>query len=354
MSTNTIERPSLSNVALQTWRVGAELWESLHCYGHGEVFSRVAERGRKPFACPDCKSKGIVINSAPVSTEPVTVPTVANVPAPSPMPANPRHFRYSLILAILKAGIHVYLVGPAGSGKSTIADQIADDMGLTCYAVSGHELMTAYDLMGFTKPDGDMVVTLMARAIEFGGLFLFDELDALNSSCLMAFNAIAAKARGSKVWIGDREVTIHDDFYVIAGGNTFGRGANGAYVARQVLDAASLDRFATVSFGYDAVLEYLSCGVPVPAHVPANPRYKRGTPANDETVTEWVTEVRRYRDALAASGIDDTLITPRASQMGAKMLRAGIHKDYAVETLLKRGLSADEWRTVKAHLPVAV
>ena len=146
------------------------------------------------------------------------------------MPANPRHYRYSLILAILKAGVHVFLVGPAGSGKSTVARQIATDMGLDYYTESGHELMTAYDLLGFKNANGDFVITDLYKALEFGGLFLMDEMDAMNAAALVAVNNIAALQAGDPVRIGGRLVQVHPDFHLIGGGNTWGRGANGAYV----------------------------------------------------------------------------------------------------------------------------
>jgi cobaltochelatase CobS len=245
----------------------------------------------------------------------------------------------------------VFLVGPAASGKSTIARQIAEDMGLPCYTESGHELLTAYDLLGFATANGDHKVTKLNRAIEFGGVFLMDEMDAMNAAALVAINNVAALRAGEKVWLGDREITVHPDFHMIGGGNTWGRGANGAYVTRQVIDAATLDRFACIEFGYDAHLEYLSAGIPVPANVPVPPRYKRGSAVTDADVTAWVSDVQRYRDAFLSAGIEDAMVTPRASIMGAKMLRAGIHADYVLASLVRKGLSDDEWRSVKAHMP---
>lgn len=321
---------------------GADSFDVFHCEAGNHEFSRPTMRGVKPLDCPD---HGGIVKARPVVTE----PAAANVATPSPMPANPRHYRYSLIRAIIGAGVHVFLVGPAGSGKTTVARQIAEDMELPFYAESGHELMTAYDLLGFRNANGDFVATSLYRAVEDGGVFLMDEMDAMNAAALVAVNNIASLSPGNPVRFGDREVKVHPDFHLIGGGNTWGRGANGAYVTRQVIDAATLDRFACIEFGYDATLEYLSCGVNVPAHVPAPPRYKRGGPFYDEQVTDWVNEVQSYRAAFMSAGIEDAMITPRASIMGSKMGKAGIHKDYIVASLIRKGLSDDEWRTVKAH-----
>jgi cobaltochelatase CobS len=339
-----------SNTVKRRFFDGPNSFDVFDCQSCGKEFSRPTMRGVKPFDCPECAP--IVAKTRPVK---VSVPPVANVPTPAvnPTPANPRHYRYSLVLAILKAGVHVFLVGPAGSGKTTLGRQIAEDMGLAFYAESGHELMTAYDLLGFRNANGEFVVTSLYKAVEEGGVFLMDEMDAMNPAALVAVNNIAALSPGNPVRFGDREVKVHPDFRLIAGGNTWGRGANGAYVTRQVIDAATLDRFACIEFGYDEHLEYLAAGVPVPAGLPANPRFKRGGPVTDDDITSWVGEVQKFRKAFVAAGIEDAMVTPRASIAGSKMLRAGIHKDYVMASLIRKGLSDDEWRSVKAQVSAA-
>ena len=351
MTTQTAAR---SNTVIRSYSVGTTRYDVLAC-NEGHEFDRPNHiRGVKPFVC----SEHLTATRSPRVANPVTLPEpVANVPAPSPMPANPRHYRYSLIQAIVGAGVHIFLVGPAGSGKTTVSRQLAGDMGLEFFTESGHELMTAYDLLGFKNAIGEFILTYLCQAMEFGGVFLMDEMDAMNSAAMVAMNNIAALAPGDPVRIGERLIEIHADFHLVGGGNTWGRGANGAYSARVVLDAATLDRFAAIEFGYDERLEFVACGVPVPASVKANPRYKRGSvlsgDACNERTTAWILTVQRYRAALATSGIDDALVTPRASIMGSKMLRAGIHEDYVMAATVRKGLSSDEWRTLEANLAVA-
>ena len=336
-----------SNPVKREFIEGGIKFQVLDCVA-GHEFSRPAKQGVNPFACPD--------HGGPNKSRPVHVPKVANVPTvtANPVPANARHYRFTLIQHMVKAGVHVFLVGPAGSGKTSVARNVAEDMSLPFFTESGHELMTAYDLLGFKNAMGEFILTYLIQAIEHGGIFLMDEMDAMNPAALVAMNNIAALSPGDPIRVGDREVIVSEHFHLIGGGNTWGRGANGAYVTRQVIDAATLDRFAAIEFGYDAHLEFLMCGVPVPSHVPANPRYKRGITADDATITEWVMEVQRYRAAFLSSGIEDAMVTPRASGMGAKMLRAGIHRDYVLASLIRKGLSDDEWRSVKAHMPSLV
>lgn len=313
----------------------------------GEEFRRPTMRGVNPFVCPSCHTTP---SRKPRNPAIVPIAQVAVEPARPLFNAFPRHFQYQLIAAIIAANVHVFLVGPAGSGKTTVASQVAKAMGLEFYAESGHELMTAYDLLGFKSAIGEFVGTTLCDAIEHGGVFLMDEMDAMNPAALVAVNNIAALKAGDTIRIGGRSVEMHEDFHLIGGGNTFGRGANGAYVTRVVIDAATLDRFATVEFGYDAHLEFLSAGVNVPSAIPANPRYKRGHAASESDITNWVIEVQSYRYAFAMAGIENALVTPRATIYGAKMLRAGIHADYVLATLIRKGLSSDEWASVKAHI----
>lgn len=331
-----------SNEVVRTFTMGDASFQVFACQTCGCEFSRPTMRGVKPLDCPEH-------TQSPVRVRPI-VPPVANVPTTvNPVPENPRHYRYSLIRAILGAGVHVFLVGPAGSGKTTVADQIAEDMDLPFYSESGHELMTAYDLLGFKNAMGDFILTYLCQALEFGGIFLMDEMDAMNSAALVAMNRIAALKPGSRVRIGEREVVMHSDFHIIGGGNTWGRGATAAY-QRQVLDFASINRFARLDFGYDAHLEFLSVGIPVPSDIPANPRYKRGNAATDADIEAWVREVQRYRAAFLAAGIEDAGVTPRASIYGAAMLRNSIHKDYVVASLITAGLSEAELTSVNAHM----
>lgn len=337
-----------SNNVVRTTYVNGDAFHVFVCEDCSNEFARPVMRGVKPMSCPECTGK-------PGRVKPAAIPAPAVAAVePLAMPVKPRHYRFRLILDTLRAGVHAFLVGPAGSGKSSVSRHVADELGIEFYAESGHELMTAYDLLGFRNASGEFVTTNLYRAMEFGGVFLMDEMDAMNAAALVAINNIAALSAGDKYRAGDRdEIVIHDDFHLIGGGNTWGRGANGAYVTRQQLDAATLDRFACIEFGYDESLEFLAAGVTVPATVPSPPRYRRGSAMPDSEVTDWVREVQRYRKAFESAALDGAMVTPRASINGARLLRAGIHKDYVIASLIRKGLSDDEWRTVKACLPAA-
>ena len=144
----------------------------------------------------------------------------------------------------------VYLVGPAGSGKTTIAAQIAEslDLDFYCYGAIGQ----AFEFLGHIGATGEYVETDFYRAFKHGGLVLFDEMDGSNANALLSLNAALANDFASfPCGIVER----HPDFRVIASANTFGHGASGVYVGRNPMDAATLDRFAYIPMGYDEGLE---------------------------------------------------------------------------------------------------
>src|SRR5690606_36695454 len=89
-----------------------------------------------------------------------------------------------------------------------------------------------------------------------GGLFHFDYVDNAHQSVLEVVNTDLAN---SAMAFPDAMVQRHDDFRVITSANTYGRGANRAYVGRQAIDAATLDRFTVETIEIDEALEDSLC-----------------------------------------------------------------------------------------------
>ena len=161
-------------------------------------------------------------------------------------------------------GVPVYMHGPAGTGKSTIARQIAEALGRDFY--SSAKLSTEFQLVGFMDAKSNYSATAFYNAWTKGGVFFLDELDASHPDSITALNDA----------IASREFTFpcdvlptpaHKDFYVISAGNTMTRGADRQYTSRKPLDAASVDRFLFISIEYDesveeraAMAEYKSLG----------------------------------------------------------------------------------------------
>jgi len=238
------------------------------------------------------------------------------------LPDGHRHPVFGDVLAALSVRENVYLVGPAGSGKTTIASQAADALELPFYSTGAVGM--AYQLQGFINAEGRYMETDLYRAYVGGGVFLFDEIDASSAQALLAFNAIAANDLAA---FPCGTVKRHADFVIIAAANTWGSGADAQYVGRAQLDAATLDRFAFISMDYDERLEL-------------------AISSNDEW-TRYVQAFRRITRQLKIRAV----VSPRASIKGGKLLSAGLSWNRVEEMLLIRGLSANEVEQVRAQLP---
>lgn len=241
-------------------------------------------------------------------------PTLLNVSvnAAPPTPLGLVHKDTGKIIAMLAAGVNVYAHGPAGSGKTTVARKAAEAFGLPFHFAAKVE--SEYQLLGFTDAKGDAVRTPFREAYEHGGVFLFDEMDASSPAAVVALNAALANGLCP---FPDAVVTRHKDFHVIGAGNTKLAGANRQYAGRNKLDAASIDRFAFVEFGYDDALETALA-----------------------TNQSWCNYVQAVRKACLDRGIDH-LITPRATYDGCKLLAAGMSREDVAAACIWKGLDPD-------------
>ena len=159
-----------------------------------------------------------------------------------------QHSKFETVLKFVANNEPVYLTGPAGSGKNVICKQVADALGLDFYFTNA--VTQEYKLTGFTDANGHFHESQFYKAFVNGGVFMLDEMDASIPEVLIILNAaIANRYFDFPAPIG--KVNAHENFRVIAAGNTLGHGADANYVGRNTLDAASLDRFAMIEIDYD-------------------------------------------------------------------------------------------------------
>jgi MoxR-like ATPase len=219
------------------------------------------------------------------------------------------------VVAALSTGTHVYICGPAGSGKTTLAEQAAKALGLR-FLVQG-AAASKYDLVGYTDANSNKVMTAFRDAFTNGGLLLLDEADASHAAALLAMQA--ALANGFAEFPGESEPTPkHASFYCIVAANTWGAGADMQYIGRSRLDAAFLDRFIFIPIDYDESLERAIAGN-----------------------VDWACYVQKVRAAARQRG-KQVVVSPRASINGAKLLAAGMERSkVAAMTLFNRMTKAD-------------
>lgn len=177
------------------------------------------------------------------------------------------HEAFDEVLALASMRKTIFLPGPAGCGKTHLAGQIAEALGLQFGFISCSERMSEGQITGRLVPVGDngsfqYVGTRFVDCFENGGVFLADEVDAADPNVLLVINA--ALANGILALPNRPEKPVaerHPDFVYIAAGNTFGHGADRMYVGRNELDEATLDRFkvGTVPMDYDKELDRILC-----------------------------------------------------------------------------------------------
>lgn len=155
---------------------------------------------------------------------------------------------------------NILLVGPAGSGKTYLAEQVAEALSLPFATQSCALGLPESTFIGRNVPNlstGAEVYhgTPFTECYGNGGVYCLDEVDNGDASTLLIMNS--ALANGHITLPSGQRLARHDDFVMIASANTYGHGQSREYVGRGQLDAAFLDRFigATLEMDYDGALE---------------------------------------------------------------------------------------------------
>lgn len=230
-----------------------------------------------------------------------------------------QHAEFPRLLTMLSAGCHVWLAGPAGSGKTQAAENAAKALGLP-FSFNG-ALDTSYKVSGFVDAQGRIVSTSFRKAWENGGLHLFDECDASLAPATLAVNAALSNSFAE---FPDGMIHKHPKFLCVAAANTIGYGPTADYIGRNRMDGAFLDRFVPLQWGYDEALEREIAGN-----------------------VEWVERVQHVRAKVNAKGLK-VIISPRASINGAKLLAAGMSLAQVEASLLRGRMTAEQWNSLGA------
>lgn len=262
-------------------------------------------------------------------------PTVVHVKRDD-RPAKPveglTHSVLPTAITVVQSDVPLWLHGPAGTGKTTIGRQVADALELAFHPQSFSAHAGQHDVVGFVNAH-EYVRTPARDAWENGGVWLLNEVDAASPDVLVAANDLVESRPGSVYVFPDGEaVERHDDFRVIATANTNGSGPDQQYTGRDRLDASTTDRYAILHVPVDEALEQAAAAA-------------AGLPTED--LDRWIGTVRGIRRLVEHERIDH-LVTPRAAINGARLLAAGLPFPTVVDTVLRKGLSGQDWDRVKA------
>lgn len=215
-----------------------------------------------------------------------------------------------------------YLVGPAGSGKNVLAEQVADALGLPFYYQNS--VTDEYQLKGYMNAEGEYVPTPFYESMKNGGVFMLDEMDASDSTALITANA--ALAGYYMTFPNGEKVIASENWHVIGAGNTFGRGASSEYNGRNAQDGSTLNRFAALFVDYDTRIE--DSLTDDAALIDFCRAFRRSAKAAE------LPAIVSYRDISALAAY--TQFMPAAE---------------AVESILLAGLSRDDFAMIESGLP---
>jgi cobaltochelatase CobS len=255
------------------------------------------------------------------------------------------HREAALVHTIMQCGVPLWLVGPAGTGKSHLARQAAHMCGIQddrIWCVSVCAQTSKAELTGYMDAHGQYVPRALYHWAQQGGVFVLDEADNGNANVLSVLNATLSN--GHLLFPNGENVTLHADCRLVACANTYGNGATRQYVGRLQIDAATLDRFAMVFIGIDHDVERALAGLDYPDQskklVDATAAIQPPAPAEaQKIVTEYMEDVHKWRTA-AADLQERIIISPRASKHGAALIRAGVHPYTVADVCVFKGHSA--------------
>ncbi len=160
------------------------------------------------------------------------------------------------IIDDIRHGNNVFLVGSAGTGKTSLAETVAYSIQgmlpqksasqpfitLNCNQwTSPIEIIGGQTIEGYTEG-------ALSRAWTTGKLLILDELPKLDPNTAGLLNDALAKTglEEAIIFNGRQEpLKKHPDFGCIATGNTLGKGSSTSYVGNNQQDTSLLDRFSS-------------------------------------------------------------------------------------------------------------
>ena len=232
------------------------------------------------------------------------------------------HKDFARILNIVANNIPVLLHGEAGTGKTTLAKQIAQALGLDFYkqGFAG----TKYDYTGYIDANGQRVETPAARAYKYGGLLLLDEIFASDPQALLAINGMRD---GDPVEFAGELIYPHKNFRLVCADNTIGMGATDGY-DRNEQDISFVNGLARVEVFADPNIELANCG-------------------GDAALLEYYTDLKK---AVKTCGVS-LPISPRDMRRAAKIkLISNNDLAFTLKTSTLSGLQQDILRTLFVNL----
>lgn len=240
-----------------------------------------------------------------------------------------QHKQFPALLKLIQAGYPVWIPGPAGSGKTTAVHNVAKAINATLFMPPEGPIENKYGMIGFENANGKFMETTLYKAAKTAAenreqrvIYFIDECDAGYPNALLVLNAVMEN--GYCTFANGERIEYGRNLQFVAGANTWGTGATHEYVGRNKVDAATLDRFVMLSWGYDDALEKAIAGD-----------------------TEFTRYVQNVRAKVQQSADIKHVVSPRASIRGNALLKQGMDWNDVVECVVRKGLPTEAWNRIK-------
>ncbi len=164
------------------------------------------------------------------------------------------HKMFDDVITVLMEDANPYMIGPSGCGKTYMVKQIASILNLDFIDIG--YINEEYDILGFQTATGAYSTPNFYRCYKYGKIAFCDELDNGNSRATVKLNSFLSNGKNAKYSFPHGEnVKRHENFRIIAAGNTAGNGADANYNTREKIEESVQQRFTPVYVGYDNYVE---------------------------------------------------------------------------------------------------
>ncbi len=164
------------------------------------------------------------------------------------------HKMFDDVVTVLMEDANPYMIGPSGCGKTFMVKQIASILNLDFIDIG--YINEEYDILGFQTATGAYSTPNFYRCYKYGKIAFCDELDNGNSRATVKLNSFLSNGKDASYSFPHGEnVKRHQNFRIIAAGNTAGNGADANYNTREKIEESVQQRFTPVYVGYDNYVE---------------------------------------------------------------------------------------------------